>query len=156
MSRKETVEFETQQGTEVTLEIEQSDSDQTQAVITAQIDVEDVPKQRVQPREALFDDHGEPYEIVMRTSTDGHERAITPISAKQHEKIESVTDVVTEEHMKHVEDALEEAEEKGEPVQIGQKRVTYCNDIKKECNLDHVRTLAYPDGEVREERIHTF
>ena len=152
----ETVEFETQQGTEVTLEIEQNDVDQTQAVITANIDVDDIPKQEVKPRKALFDRHDEPYEIVMEDNSDEYDTATITVDAKTYDRIESAIDVVTAEHRATVEDALKEAKEKGVPVQIGQQRTTYCNDITKECNIDHVRTVAYPSGEVKEERIHTF
>ena len=157
MSNIEEVEFETALGTEVTLTIEQDDTDQTQAVTTADVDCDDVPEQEVHLLEGTFSDHDESYEFVMQTNDDFEGRLATvPLSDETHDKIESAIDVVTKEHGKTVEQALEEAKETGEPVQVGQRRTTYCNDVQKECNIDHVRTMAYPSGEVKEERIHTF
>jgi len=153
----ETIEFDTRRGTQVTLIIKQSDINQTQAVITAHVDDDRVPEQEVKPREALFNDHGEPYEIVMHTNRDDNcKQATIPLDAKTHDKIDSVINLVTEQHTKTEEEALEEARETGEPVQIGQERTTGCNDRRKECDIDHVRTMAFPDGEIKEERVHSY
>jgi len=93
---------------------------------------------------------------VVITADVEDDQATIPLDAEAHDKIQSVVDLVTKERAKTVEDALKEAKETGEPVQVGQKRTTYCNDITKECDIDHVRTMAYPSGEVKEERIHTL
>jgi len=53
------------------------------------------------------------------------------------------------------EDALDAAAETGEEVVVSSS-TQRCNTQQKECNIDHVTTVATPDGDIETRRQHTY
>lgn len=57
--------------------------------------------------------------------------------------------------VKPTEDQIEQARISGEPVLIA-KWLEPCNDPTEECSWDYIRRYVYPNGELKDDRQHTY
>lgn len=83
--------------------------------------------------------------------------AFIPLSDSRRKKLKEMRDDSEPEHeySEEVQEAIEEAKESGEKVEID-SRSTTCNDSSRECGVDTVTRYATPDGEIETDRRHTY